>query len=465
MLIFILIVVSVILFLICKKQKGKLEKANSEIALFKNKLEESGFNDYEQAQAKLSASNQELEDTALEIANLKKQAVQLEKENKSVESKIKTETNKLIKLSEKIKAIDYASSKYEFSEIINIAIQEASSGIDEFVPNVILKLHSFDIKELNKAFKENDKRINDLTESYKSRYTTKANHTIYELMVIALRSELQNILYDLKYQKLDDGISNVKEVTAKYQSIVCEGNQSIAPTITKFIAELEYFFINAVKIEYEYYVKKEQARQEQIAIRERIKQEAEERKALESEKKRIEAEETKYQKQISEVQAKLESADDSEMEALKKRLLELETQLSGVVVKKDEIVNLQNGKAGNVYIISNLGSFGENVFKIGMTRRLNPQERIDELGDASVPFGFDVHSFIFSEDAVSLENELHRRLNEKRVNKVNTRKEFFTSSVDELEALTHEISPTAEFTRTMAAEEFRQSLSEDNDIA
>lgn len=96
-----------------------------------------------------------------------------------------------------------------------------------------------------------------------------------------------------------------------------------------------------------------------------------------------------------------------------------------------------------------------------MTRRLDPQDRIDELGSASVPFKFDVHSFIFSEDAVSLENQLHQALNDNRVNKVNLRKEFFYSSVDELEKLVYDIDPTAEFNRTMLAEEFRQSQSSD----
>ena len=96
-----------------------------------------------------------------------------------------------------------------------------------------------------------------------------------------------------------------------------------------------------------------------------------------------------------------------------------------------------------------------------MTRRLNPQDRVDELGSASVPFRFDVHSFIFSDDAVALENKLHSILNDKRVNKVNMRKEFFYSSLDELENLVNELDPTAEFNRTMLAEEFRQSQSTD----
>ena len=157
----------------------------------------------------------------------------------------------------------------------------------------------------------------------------------------------------------------------------------------------------------------------------------------------------------------MQNASSDELEALNKRILELESKLADVVVQKDKIVNLQNGKAGNVYIISNLGSFGDNVFKIGMTRRLEPQDRINELGNASVPFKFDVHSFIFSEDAVSLENKLHTMLNDKRVNKVNLRKEFFQVSIDDLESLIGEIEPTAEFNKTMIAEEFRQSQSTD----
>ena len=123
----------------------------------------------------------------------------------------------------------------------------------------------------------------------------------------------------------------------------------------------------------------------------------------------------------------------------------------GLVLKR------QNGKARNVYIISNLGSFGENIFKVGMTRRLEPMDRVKELSDASVPFMFDVHSFIFSDDAVALEQKLHSILEKNRVNKINLRKEFFNVSIDELEKIVTEIDPTAEFNKTMIAEEYRQS--------
>lgn len=194
-------------------------------------------------------------------------------------------------------------------------------------------------------------------------------------------------------------------------------------------------------------------------MKEQMRQEAEERKALEAERKKVEKEELKYTSEIAKLKEQLASSKDEELEKLNARILELQNQLNSIVLKKEEIANLANGKAGNVYIISNLGSFGENVFKVGMTRRLNPQDRVNELGDASVPFKFDVHSFIFSDDAVGLENKLHSILNDKRVNKVNLRKEFFYTSLDELENLVTEIEPTAEFNRTMLAEEFRQSQS------
>ncbi|MBP3490785.1 GIY-YIG nuclease family protein [bacterium] len=192
-----------------------------------------------------------------------------------------------------------------------------------------------------------------------------------------------------------------------------------------------------------------------------MRQEAEERKALEAERKKVEQEESKFKNQIAALTEQVSTAEGSELDALNARILELQSQLSDVIVKKEEISKLQNGKAGNVYIISNLGSFGDNVFKIGMTRRLDPQDRVNELGDASVPFKFDVHSFIFSDDAVGLETELHRRLNGSRVNKVNLRKEFFYTTIDDLEELVTEICPTAEFNKTMLAEEFRQSQSSD----
>jgi hypothetical protein len=316
-------------------------------------------------------------------------------------------------------------------------------------------------QDIRKEFRVNQKQIDVLLEAYAARYTTKANQSIYKLMVISLRSELQNILYNLKYEKLENALLQVQSLVAKYLVIVSEGNQQVAGTMRKFVGELEYLLGNAVKIEYEYYIKKEQARQEQLALRQQMREEAEERKRLEEQKKQIALEESKYQAEIEKMQEMLKQVPEDSQKRLdiQANLDQLTTQLAQVEEKKEEITKLQNGKAGNVYIISNLGSFGEHVFKIGMTRRLDPQERIDELGSASVPFKFDVHSFIFSEDAVGLEGELHQRLHARRLNKVNLRKEFFDVSIEELELLVGQINPTAEFNRTMLADDYKQSLS------
>lgn len=471
-----------------KSEIETLKKQNDEL---KQKLSELCFDDYDTSQRIIQQLKQEIEKSKEEALNLENQRALLKNklndetestkeklndlkiktderilslnvEIEKTEKKLKTAKNKLDRTKELYKSIDYSISNFfEYSpDLAELKLYKSEfDELEELSPSVILKLHYMDVKSLRKAFKDNDKQIEKVLSQYRSRYTTKANKAIYDLMVIALRAELQNILYNLKYEKLDNAIEQVKNTSQKYLNIAAQGNQNIAGTLTKFIGEIEYLFINAVKIEYNYYVKKEQAKQEQLAIKEQIRQEAEERKALEQEKKKIENEELKYNNEIEKLKEQLKASSDEESKALNAKILELQAKLADVTIKKDNIVQLQNGKAGNVYIISNLGSFGENVFKVGMTRRIDPQDRVNELGNASVPFKFDVHSFIFSEDAVGLESKLHSILNDKRVNKVNMRKEFFYTTVDELEELVNKIEPTAEFNKTMLAEEFRQSQS------
>lgn len=435
-----------------------------QIQKLNTKLSDLGADEYFEVQQKLSILNSEVQSDNEIIVRLQNEIAALKDKAEKLDKQCISQEKKLTRIREIYKSVEYSIDNFFNSQIsftnCKITSQE-SSDLDLLAPTIMLKLHCMDMKSLRSAYRENEKQINKLLEQYSTRYTTKSNKAIYSLITIALMAELQNILYNLKFEKLEKSIDDIKTVSSKYLTIAGDGNQSIAGTLTKFIGEMEYLFINAVKIEYNYYVKKEQARQEQLAIKEQMRQEAEERKALEAERKKIEKEEAKFESQISVLTKQAETAEGSELDALKNRILELQAQLADVVIKKDEISNLQNGKAGNVYIISNLGSFGDNVFKIGMTRRLDPQDRINELGDASVPFKFDVHSFIFSDDASDLETELHKRLHERRVNKVNLRKEFFNITIDELEELVTEICPTAEFNKTMLAEEFRQSQSSD----
>lgn len=382
-----------------------------------------------------------------------------EKEAKSQKSAANAE-QKVRRSKELLKAIQHANEVFGTENELP-SVDDLVHGADDLLrPTVTLTLQCLDMKDLRKRYRENEKNIQATFEKYKDRYTTKANIAIYRLIVIALSAELQNVLNNIGFGKLDDALHDIQEITKKYYVIAAEGNQSIAPTVKKFIGELDYYFQEAVRIEYEYYVQKERAREEQRAIREQMRQEAEERRELERQQKQIEKEESKYHDQISQLTEQMQqSADSDRTSLLKARIEELQKQLAAVAEQKDKIVELQNGKAGNVYVISNIGSFGEGVFKIGMTRRLEPMDRVNELGSASVPFPFDVHSMIFSDDAVSLETKLHHILNDQRVNKVNLRKEFFRVSLDDLEKLVGEIAPTAEFKRTALAEQYRQSLS------
>ena len=274
-----------------------------------------------------------------------------------------------------------------------------------------------------------------------------------------MQSEIELIINNLKYGTLKEAKEQVNELIEKYLVIAGKGNQSILPTLTKFLLSIQGFYNELVEIEYKYYVKREREKEEQRLIREQMKQEAEERKAIEAERQKIEREESKLTTELQRTNELLKSeTDDAKLEQLKARIMELEQQMAELENQKESIATLSNGKAGYVYIISNKGSFGDDVFKIGMTRRLEPQDRIDELGSASVPFKFDVHAFIFSDDAVGLEYTLHQRLTNNRVNKVNYRKEFFRIPINDIEELVEELDPTADFTKTMLALEYNQTL-------
>lgn len=411
-----------------------------------------------QEQSRLTAVTSAADEMTLKLDALQSDEIKL---NKS----IVLAANKLKRIQSVFKSLQFSVSRHQSSDDLNGSIisEEMSKEADDILETTVkMKFHLMDIRELRKSYQQNEKARSELLATYHSRYTTKTNSTIYKLMVIALEAELQNVLYNLSYAKLDKSIKDIKSITSKYQKIASDGNQIIAPTIAKFVGQLEYLFIEAVNIEYEYYIQKERIKEEQRMLREQIRQEAAEKKVLEEQRRKVEKEESKYKSELDQIAVLItQTTDQNRIQQLQERVEKVQEQLEEVEQKKDSIINLQNGKAGYIYIISNLGSFGEKVFKIGMTRRLDPQSRVDELGDASVPFRFDVHSFIFSNSAPELETALHKRLHNQRVNKVNLRKEFFTCTIDELENLVYELEPTAVFNRTMMAEQFNQSMSID----
>jgi len=390
-------------------------------------------------------------------------------ENEKLSKNIKSQSTKLSKLKTEFNGIRNLISIFPklFNEQdLPNELDLLLAGYDEesiMKSLVELDYHSMNSKELRKQINKIKKEIATLLDRYKDRYKTKANQAIYQLMVVGLQAELQNILYTLSYAKHEEAIGNAKALIRKYLAISTNGNASISPTISKFLAELEPLFIEAVEVEYQYYIKREQEKEEQRLIREQMRQEAAERKELEAQKKKLESEEAKFDVELQRTNELMISENNPDIIAqLQSRIEEL-LQQNNILEQKEEILKRANGKAGYVYVISNLGSFGQQVFKVGMTRRMNPQDRVDELGDASVPFKFDVHAMIFSDDAVGLEYQLHKELTSKRFNKVNLRKEFFVTTVEELQTLVETIDPTAEFKTSMIAQEYFRSIEMDEE--
>lgn len=200
-------------------------------------------------------------------------------------------------------------------------------------------------------------------------------------------------------------------------------------------------------------------REEQRRIKEQLREEEKARREYEKAIKEAEKEEKAIQQAIDKATKELMLAGEEQRIALEQKLAELQIKYEEAEAKNQRAISMaQQTRSGHVYVISNIGSFGENVYKIGMTRRLEPLDRVRELGDASVPFSFDVHAMIYSDDAPSLENHLHKVFNDKQVNKVNARKEFFNVGIKDIKSTIQEMSIDAHWTMFAEAKEYRESL-------
>lgn len=217
--------------------------------------------------------------------------------------------------------------------------------------------------------------------------------------------------------------------------------------------------IQELQLTYEYRRKKQEEREEQRAIREQMREEERAEREIEAARINAEKEQAMFLKALEKARFEMGTAVGKKQEELLKRIAELEAGLvNAETIKQKAISMAQQTKMGYVYVISNIGSFGENVYKIGMTRRLEPMDRVRELGDASVPFYFDVHAMIFSEKASELENKLHSVFAENRLNLVNYRKEFFNVPLERIKEEAEKFGAKVEFTMIAEAQEYRESL-------
>jgi uncharacterized protein DUF4041/Meiotically Up-regulated Gene 113 (MUG113) protein len=230
-----------------------------------------------------------------------------------------------------------------------------------------------------------------------------------KLMLRAYNAEADNLVRAMKPFKLAASIERLDRAAATIARLGKTMKIAIAPQYHRLRTkelELTADYLNKVALE------KERERQD----RERLREERRVQQEIEAERRRLHKEKQHYLNALAKLQAQ---GNADSIERLQSKVAEIDKSIEAVDYRA------ANVRAGYVYIISNVGSFGNNVIKIGMTRRLEPLERVRELGDASVPFRFDVHALFFSDDAVGIEHAMHERLAERRVNHVNQRREFF----------------------------------------
>lgn len=274
-----------------------------------------------------------------------------------------------------------------------------------------------------------------------------------KLLLRAFNSECDEIINKVKYNNYD---TSVKKMERSFNAIAKLGI-TMSISITSNYYDLK---IQELQLALEYQIQKQREKEEKAELRAQQREEARLQKELKEQRKNIDKERKHYEQALSNINKQISSSSDENIEELNKKKEEIIQSLSDIDTKiKDIDYREANQKAGYVYIISNIGSFGEGIYKIGMTRRLNPQERVDELGDASVPFKFDVHAMIFSEDAPALEAKLHRAFEDRKLNLVNQRREFFKVSLEEIkEVVKNNFDKTVEFIEVPDADQYRISL-------
>lgn len=241
-----------------------------------------------------------------------------------------------------------------------------------------------------------------------------------------------------------------KRIVKAYEAIN-KMNETNKIFISPYYLQLK---LDELRLAFEYKEKRQIEKEEQAELR-RLEREEEQ---LRKEAERALAEEKKLEVLLEKVQEKALHSDGPELERLLAEIAKLGDELKEMQRKHDRVKAMaEQTKLGYVYVISNIGSFGENVYKIGMTRRLEPMDRVKELGDASVPFYFDVHAMIFSEDAPSLEAQIQREFADRRLNLVNYRKEYFNVTLEEIKQKFWELNPNVEFIDEVEAREFKES--------
>lgn len=453
-------------------------KADAIIAQVTAEVETTVANANEKAKKIISEAYADMEATAAETSEAKKEnRLLLQKAKESAESireDASRQASMILSEAEK-KAKEIAGDAYDIAtkakhyEEVAKAMKNVIAGYgDEYLKPTFSLLD--DLAE-EFGFDEGGQRLKDARE--RTRMLMKngdaamcdyveANRkeTAINFVLDAFNGKVDTILTMIKKdnhgtleQKIKDACSLVNYLGAAFKNA-----RITAAYLDARLDELKWgAVVNELKL---------QEREEQRRIKEQIREEEKARREYEKAIKDAAKEEDTIRKAMEKAQQAIAQASEEQKAKYEAQLAELQEKLVEAEAKNQRALSMaQQTKSGHVYIISNIGSFGEDVFKIGMTRRLEPLDRVRELGDASVPFSFDVHAMIYCEDAPKLETELHRYFVQNQVNKVNPRKEFFRVPIADIRKEIENRGAEVKWTMAAAAMEYKETLAIEKSMA
>lgn len=273
-----------------------------------------------------------------------------------------------------------------------------------------------------------------------------------KLMLRAFNGECDNFIKGVKW----NNETRIEERILKSSEMITRMGETQGLRMSQEYVKLKLL---ELRLTHEAELKKYEEKEIQREIREKIRDEEKAKREYEKAQKEAAKDEKLLREGMEKMKREMQKANAAERAVYEKRLLEMQEKLKIAEEKSQRAISMaQQTKAGHVYVISNIGSFGENIYKIGMTRRLEPLDRVYELGDASVPFRFDVHAMIYSDNAPELENKLHKQFDKFRLNHVNRRREYFNVSLQEIAKIVRENHGEIEFIIEPEAKEYRESL-------
>ncbi len=399
-----------------------------------------------------------------DIIDLEEYKEKLRKESEQI---IAEKNGNVLNLEKQISDLraDYSNKRVLFENLVNeISIYEEQQETMSFG---LYKPHfDFDTSEKYKIalleVKEKEKELIKDEGAARGSTTWTVNGSVAEgkkqtkhymkLMLRAFNGECDSLVADVRW----NNIQKMEERMLKAFEAINKLGETHSIKITDDYLKLKK---DELRLTFEYQDKLRLEKEEQKRIQEQIREEERAQKEIEKALKESEDEEKRFNKALEQARKEMDKATGDQLTKLQEKMIQLQKELEESRQLKQRALSMaQQTKAGHVYVISNVGSFGENIFKIGMTRRLEPMDRVKELGDASVPFEFDVHAIIYSENAPELENILHKEFDFHKVNLVNDRKEFFNVSIEEIERIVRKYNASIELTKLAEAREYRESV-------